>query len=395
MQLTPPLLIGGDASLPFARDAATCVQQLMLRRPDEAAALIAAYAGAGADIILAPTGGLTMLSLSQYEDTPDARLLNTAIVELTRQVAGAQARIAGHIANSGHLYEPFGPLPFTDLVDTYAEQALELADAGVDLLYLSGMRTLGGARAAILGARQAHLPLLICMHIQPDEEGARRPDMLACLLTAQAVGADAFGVSCADIAEMERVVARLAPYAKVPLIACLDTRDTEPETLLRHGFEALARGARILAPGEGATAAHTAALRQLLDTFDFAAFPLPEQAQDTPLLLSDEARAYFLEEDFTVTEPVDCALDMSEAILDAEDGGADALTIRLRSIDDAWHLGQNAHMAATAVNLLADGEEPLEMALLYYQGRALVDKRSDVPRDVMESLAAWYGAIIR
>ena len=394
MKLNLPLLLDGDAA-GFCADtpAELCLQQWMLANPEPVAGMQREYAAAGADLLRAPTGGLSVLELSAFTDPPDSMALNSSIVDLTARAAQGKP-VAGVIRSCGHLPEPCGPLPYTDLVDTYAQQALELELAGAQLLVLEGMRALADLRAAVLGARQTALEIFACMDASlPEEAGAADP--LAMLLCLQELGISAFGVGYCEPGALARILERLAPYAKVPLLAQPATGDASPAELARAAFELVAAGGRILMGDAQATPAHTAALRDMLDCFDFDAFPLPVRAEDTTLLLTDEERVYYLEEDFTTAGPIACETDMSEAILRAEAEGADALLFHVRNVDDAYRLGQDAHMAGIAAVILADSEEALEAALLVYCGRPLVDSRSDADPDVMQTLAEGYGAIMR
>ena len=391
-----PLLLDGDVSgMLSGLSQEECPQQHMLENQAQAIELLRGHREAGADLLRAPTGGLNTLELSPYSLMGEARRLNLEIVDMTRKAAGDECRVAGVIRSTGYRPEPFGPLPYTDLIDTYAEQALELSAAGVELLVLEGMRTVGDARAAVLGARQAGLPLLMVMDACDEGGKAREMDPLAALLCLQELGLSGFGLIHREGEDTAGVLERLAPYALIPLLVQLEGGRQTAEELAKEGFELLAAGARMLAGGAGVTPEHIRGLRRLLDDFDFGAFPLPEGLDDTPLLLTGEGRVYYLEEDFTTSSEIACAMDMSEAILTAEDEGTDALLFRVESVEDAFLLGNNIHMAGTAVSILAGTEEALEMALLYYPGRALVDTRSDISPRVLEELVKGYGAIAR
>ena len=86
---------------------------------------------------------------------------------------------------------------------------------------------------------------------------------------------------------------------------------------------------------------------------------------------------------------------MTDAILHAEEEGYDALLIHVENIDDAYHFGRNTHMLRQAACILAENEEALESALLQFNGRAIIDARSDVDDATMRALAKGYGALIR
>ena len=73
----------------------------------------------------------------------------------------------------------------------------------------------------------------------------------------------------------------------------------------------------------------------------------------------------------------------------------DAISLRIDSVDDAYTMSQSAYMAKMPFAFLSDSAEALEMALFYCNGRAIVDSRSELDDDVLRTLAAGYGAVVR
>lgn len=261
-------------------------------------------------------------------------------------------------------------------VEDYASSAAVLASRGKELLLLDRFPGLAEARLAVLGARQQGLPLLVRLSGHA-EEGEDDSD-LACLLCLQSLGAAGFGPAGGEEGWPEK----LLPYSNIPLLANAPPAAQDFRALLDAGIrivEADIPPRRWDAQAEGR----------------YGSVPRPPRPEDSPLLLCRENGVYYLEEDFTVSEPIFCELDMSAAILDMEDTGADALLFEVKDLEDAEYFGRNVHMAKNPVCLLAGGEEALEAALLFYPGRALVDSRSDVPEDRMRFLAGGYGAVIR
>ncbi len=394
-QVQTPLLLGGDALTPFRLKIPQeeLAQGWLLRHPAEAANLQHAFAKAGADVLCAPTGGLNPLSLAAADHFDQSEKLGKGIIALTIQSTGGTAKTAGIITSIGQQPEPFGLLPYTDLIDTYAEQALQLAAAGATYLVLH-MGELGDARAGVLGARQADLPILVTFRVDHNGRTNSDRDVLAALVCLQELGISAFGVDSPDPFHLPQTVKRLAGYAKVPLMAVVHTDSIEPEDIQRPCFELLAAGARILQGGVGVTPGHLAVIRRVMDTFSYVDFPI-DLVTGGPLLLADENRVHYLEEDCSLSQEITCNLDMSEAILEQEDEGIDAVVFAIGSIEDAYCFGQNAHLVSTPVCLLAQTEEALEMALLYYNGRAIIDARCTIDSQILHTLAQGYGAVIR
>lgn len=282
----------------------------------------------------------------------------------------------------GLIPEPFGDTPYLELIEEYANLAREKKAAGAAKLVLRSMSGLHEARAAVLGARLCGLPVYVSVPAAQEGRLPEEPPLLAALLCLQELGVAACGLDFPRVTgEILELYTQLAPYAKVPLMACPETPAGLP------GYEGLLRAGADLLCGENDLARRAVA----------TATPVarPPRQEDAPLLLCDATGVYYLEEDFTVSDEIECSLDMSDEILELEDTAVDALCFHVVSTGDAMELGRNAHMVRNAICILAEGEGPLETALALYTGRALIDARSDVEEQTMRTLAKAYGAIIR
>ena len=397
LDLGSPILLEGDISgalSVFGPGPDVCPEEWMLQNPGLLLNVLSAFRDAGADILPAMTFGANVLTLSDYEMGSEAPRLNTRLAELTA-TAAPQVTVAGGLAPAGHPPEPFGPLPFTDLIDTYAEQSLILKDAGAGLILIQGMETLCEARAAVLGARQSRLPIFVTLTIDDSGKTSAGCDPLAALVCLQELGISAFGLQCDDGPQaLLEPLRRLAPHAKVPLIARPGMEGIDPEEVSRSCWELLAAGVRILGGGRGATPDHMRALRILLDHFDYQSFPPPKPSEDPAVLLADECNVYYIEEGAEYSPPIDCSAELTTDILNAEEANPDLLLFHLRDVQDAYHLAQSVHLAHTAVCLKADNEEALEVALLYYCGRAAIHRECGVNPNSLELLAKGYGAVV-
>lgn len=81
------------------------------------------------------------------------------------------------------------------------------------------MTTISQSRAAILGCRQAGLPVMVTLNVEEDGETCMGSDLVSALIVCQNLGAAAFGLSCCDRPEkLYHHIEEIAPYAKIPLI---------------------------------------------------------------------------------------------------------------------------------------------------------------------------------
>lgn len=218
-----PLLLDGAtgtrllaAGMPWG----VCPEAWVLEHPEVVRAIQRSYVEAGSEVLYAPTFGANPIRLAAFGLEGQMERMNRDLVSLAREASGGQALVAGDISTAGELPEPFGELTYRDLVACYAVQAGALRDAGADLLVCETFTSLLDARAALLGARTAGLPVLVS--VTADEFGRTMmgSETLACLIVMQSLGAAAFGLNCGDGPEkMEFPIRELAAHAKIPVIA--------------------------------------------------------------------------------------------------------------------------------------------------------------------------------
>ena len=200
-----------------------CPEAWILDHPEAILAVQRAYFAAGSDIVYVPSFGANAVKLAEFGLAGDTDRINTELARLSRRAAGPGKLIFGDLAPTGKFVRPSGDWPLDEAVKVYRQQVKALLAGGVDGFVVETMMDLQEARAALLAVREnggEDLPVMISMTF---EEGGRTltgclPE--ACLVTLQALGADAFGCNCSTgPADMAKIVARLKPYAEIPLIA--------------------------------------------------------------------------------------------------------------------------------------------------------------------------------
>ena len=147
------------------------------------------------------------------------------------------------------------PLRIRSWSAAYAEQALALRAKGADLLLAEGIRSVPEARAVVLGARQAGVPVLLSAEL--DDEGCTPEGIpfAAILASVQHLGAAAVGFRCGgDRIDTLTILGQHAAYATVPLMPVLRSRERSPEEVKRHATQALKAGADLFLLGPRITA---------------------------------------------------------------------------------------------------------------------------------------------
>ena len=85
---------------------------------------------------------------------------------------------------------------------------------------------------------------------------------------------------------------------------------------------------------------------------------------------------------------------MTDELLELEGESVDVIVVEINTIDDAKDWACNAHMANLPVCFYSHDEISLRLALLLYNGRAMIDSRSSLEEEKLQKIAEKYGAVI-
>jgi methionine synthase I (cobalamin-dependent) len=137
-----------------------------LTRPDTVADVHARYVRAGSEAVQTNSFGGNRVRLDRYGLADRGYELNVAAARLARE-SGARV-ILGSMGPTGETPPPEGEANLVDMEQAFAEQALALAEGGVDVLHLETMYHPKEARAALRGCRigAPGLPVIASMTCQ-------------------------------------------------------------------------------------------------------------------------------------------------------------------------------------------------------------------------------------
>lgn len=401
-----PMLLDGSTGVSLYQRGmpqGVCVEQWVAQNPQVLQGLQREFFAAGSDAVYAPTFSANRAKLSHYGLEGQTAALNQALAALSLEIAGGKL-VGGDMSPTGLFIQPFGEASFDQILEVYREQAQALKQAGVHFLVCETMMTLPELRAAVLACKETGLPTFATVTVDSHGKTLGGSTVLCCYVAARALGADAFGLNCSFGAEqMLPFFQELARVADIPLIAkpnagMPSAQDPlhyamTPEQMAQGVGRLLEAGVRIVGGCCGAGPEDIAALRRLLDGFDFSSVQA-ERDPDAGRLVADGQSAFFLPEYPEFTDPIPCAADMTDSLLDAEDSGCDAALIQIDSLEDAQAFGENAYMLKMPAAFCSSDPQALERALLLYQGRGVLDSGGGLPREQLEGLASRYGALI-
>ena len=141
----------------------------------------------------------------------------------------------------------------------------------------------------------------------------------------------------------------------------------------------LAAGAQIVGGCCGSTPEH---IRELAQTVENTYRELAPQEPDH-FAAAIESESFFLGDDISLSEPLECSYDLGDDLIDIEDEQVNAALVEVNSIDDAKLLIENASMTRLPIVVRIHNLDVLEYTLRNFQGRLIVDSACDLEEEEM------------
>jgi len=286
-----PLLLDSAMGTELERRGVRCALPLwsaraLVESPSQVLAIHRDDVEAGADILTANTFRTQRRTLEKAGKGRRAEELTRQAVTLARRAAGESPRpvlVAGSLPPLEDCYRPDLVPGDEELAREHGEQAQLLAFAGADLILAETHNTVRELRAAVRAARETGLPVVasavtdgqgLLLSGEPIEEAARqlealRPEALAinCVPARRLLG-DLKALAAAAPAAPLAAYGNLGPPSGPG--GTLFSDWIEPEEFATLAREWLAIGARVVGGCCGTTAAHTAAMRRMIDALSAA-----------------------------------------------------------------------------------------------------------------------------
>jgi 5-methyltetrahydrofolate--homocysteine methyltransferase len=94
------------------------------------------------------------------------------------------------------------------------------------------------------------------------------------------------------------------------------------------------------------------------------------------------------------SEPIVCTSGLGDDLIDLDDERVNTALVDIGSLDDAMLLCESSSMTRLPIAVHCDNLTVLDAALRYFQGRLIIDSDCLIEKELIEPLAAKYGAII-
>ena len=295
--------------------------------------------------------------------------------------------LGGAVGPTGLFVPPFGNADFDDIYEICREQVRALDEARVDFLFLCSQTCLSDMRAALLAARTTNLPVFVSAAVDGSGRTLTGGNLLPSLITLQAMGADAVGLrGTFEKEDIKEEIFRALPHAEVPLV--IQPAENEATEKTAEKIRPLIKAGASVLCGESERLIR--AMKSAAENCVSAA----RSGKSDSFAAAIEREAFFLGEDLVYSPPILCSSTLGDELIGLDDEQVSVALVRVCSLDDARILGRNSSMTRLPVAVRADSPVVLDAALRYFQGRLIVDSDCPIEREILEPLAAKYGAVI-
>ena len=175
-----------------------CPDSWNLSHADQVRAVAEQYVDAGSQVILTNTFGASRLSLANFQLAEKAAEINSAGVQISKEVAADRACVFASIGPTGKMLVT-GETSQDELRMVFEEQANAQARAGADGIIVETMIDVEEAKIAAIAAKQTGLPVIVSMVYDSGENkdctmmGNSPEDVVAEIIK---IGVDGIGANC-------------------------------------------------------------------------------------------------------------------------------------------------------------------------------------------------------
>lgn len=249
-----------------------CKEMWILEHPEIIMDIQRRYAGAGSQIIYAPTFLANSLALKRYGMEAETETINAHLVALSRRAA-LECLIAGNLTTLRMQLDTSDEANFEIMTAVYRRQIHALADSGADLIAAETLLHPLEARAILHAAEVEGAPAVMISFALRSDGTLRSGDAAETVFSdVEKCGAAAVGMNCiAAEGGLARIVGRLKEAVSIPLLCKPNTgkamggvRPIDIAMFVDTMRGCIQNGASLVGGCCGTTPEHIAALKKLV-----------------------------------------------------------------------------------------------------------------------------------
>lgn len=278
----PLLADGAMGTQLFARGIRSdqCLDAINLSQPDLVQQVHREYIAVGAELIETNTFGANRIRLAPFglEDrVGEINRQGARIAREARDIMGESVFIAGAIGPSGALFQPLGPVAYSEVADAVQEQVEALAEKGVDILVFETFTDLNELTISVTAAqRVCDLPIVAQMSFDDNRRTASGHDVVQVVQALERLNVAVIGVNCGIGPQQALDLVGQLSHATEMLIAAMPNAGypervagrisyiATPTYFANFARGALAAGARLIGGCCGTTPDHITAMRDVI-----------------------------------------------------------------------------------------------------------------------------------
>ena len=215
------MVFDGAMGTELLKRGAAASNELNLINPEVVFSVHHDYARLGIDGLLTNTLTASRLYFKGHHLEADLKKINQEGVKLARAAAEKTQFVFGDIGPSGRLLKPYGEYTEEEFINNFKEQALFLAEAGVDGFIIETMTDLREALCALQGCKEVtDLPVIVTMSFARLDQGVRTimgNSLKEVAVALKKHGACVIGSNCGDLSPLDMAALALKFRAETDL----------------------------------------------------------------------------------------------------------------------------------------------------------------------------------
>ena len=333
------------------------------------------------EIILTIERPQQMMSVD-WKSSPVAAVVVPDAMSITAAKSHAKKRQVGALINADgwNPEEDIGAKwPSERLIGRFKNIARRATHAQADFFYIRMRQNLHVLRAAVLAITdQSGAGILVEIPVDEDGRTVDGSSAMAVLGILQRIGVAGVILS-GEPADVDDVIAELAPYANIALGVSVDPRGL--------------RDMRQLSSVEFYHTCEAEDAERILDCAPASCSGNEPDADEDYILAPVGMHAHFVDATIDISDPIDLEDHFGEMLLELEDQWSGALKLEINTPDDVHLLAEVQYMLNRPVCLAAEDPELLEQALRVFDGIALYDGTWELDSDVFDYFRQHYGLV--